>query len=551
MRDSSHFVSYWKLQNPLEGLLVTTTDPVTPYAPAPAQGRRGAHTVADRITAGSPYALAFGGQGVPWLEPLAELVRDFALEGELDALVTEAESLIAPVAAQIAVAGTPFDPIVWASGIAVAESAEDQDADAVPSADVLGSAAVSLPGILLTQLAGLRALRRQGIDPRVTPPVAVLSHSQGVLARHAVEREGHADVRTLALALLIGAASTIVGRRRGLLAGQDAPAMVSIANVDADRLDEILADFANTPGRAVRRIRNTRRSFVLSGSPAALKVLERRCEQIVVKESAERDAKKRGGTPFSPVFEPLSAQAAFHHPELVDVADLVAEWATECGLDAENARVLTLAATVDPVDWVASVEEATKAGAAWILDLGPADLLTRMTSRELRGTAIQILAPTTRRGHRLLTAAGAQPRMNRSWQEFAPRIVSLPDGSVRVETRFSALTGRSPILLAGMTPTTVDAGIVAAAANAGFWAELAGGGQVTEQIFTDRIADMGELLDEGRSFQFNALLLDPYLWKLQLGQKRLVQRARGNGAAIDGVIVSAGIPELDEAVALV
>ena len=530
---------------------MTTTDPVTPYAPAPAQERRGAHTVADRITAGSPYALAFGGQGVPWLEPLAELVRDFALEGELDALVTEAESLIAPVAAQIAVAGTPFDPIVWASGIAVAESAEDQDADAVPSADVLGSAAVSLPGILLTQLAGLRALRRQGIDPRVTPPVAVLSHSQGVLARHAVEREGHADVKTLALARLIGAASTIVGRRRGLLAGQDAPAMVSIANVDADRLDEILADFANTPGRAVRRIRNARRSFVLSGSPDALKVLERRCEQIVVKESAEREAKKRGGTPFSPVFEPLSAQAAFHHPELVDVADLVAEWATECGLDAENARVLTLAATVDPVDWVASVEEATKAGAAWILDLGPADLLTRMTSRELRGTAIQILAPTTRRGHRLLTAAGAQPRMNRSWQEFAPRIVSLPDGSVRVETRFSALTGRSPILLAGMTPTTVDAGIVAAAANAGFWAELAGGGQVTEQIFTDRIADMGELLDEGRSFQFNALLLDPYLWKLQLGQKRLVQRARGNGAAIDGVIVSAGIPELDDAVALV
>ena len=530
---------------------MTTTDPVTPYAPAPIQEHRGARTVADRITDGSSYALAFGGQGVSWLEPLADLVRDFALEGELNVLVADAEALLEPVAAKVAVAGAPFDPVVWASGIAVAESAEDQDVDAVPSAAVLGSAAVSLPGILLTQLAGLRALRRQGIDPRITPPVAIISHSQGILAKHAVEREGHADVKTLALARLVGAASTIVGRRRGLLAGQDAPAMVSIANVDADRLDEILADFANTPGRAVRRIRNARQSFVLSGSPAALKVLERRCEQIAVKESAERDAKKRGGTPFAPVFEPLPAQVAFHHPELLEVADLVAEWAAECGLDVENARVLTLAATVDPVDWVASVDEATQAGAEWILDLGPADLLTRMTSRELRGTSIQILAPTTRRGHRLLTVAGAQPRMNRSWQEFAPRVVSLPDGSVRVETRFSTLTGRSPILLAGMTPTTVDAGIVAAAANAGFWAELAGGGQVTEQIFTDRIADMGELLDEGRSFQFNALLLDPYLWKLQLGQKRLVQRARGNGAAIDGVIVSAGIPELDDAVALV
>ncbi|MFS9605971.1 hypothetical protein, partial [Klebsiella pneumoniae] len=50
---------------------------------------------------------------------------------------------------------------------------------------------------------------------------------------------------------------------------------------------------------------------------------------------------------------------------------------------------------------------------------------------------------------------------------------------------------------------------------------------------------------------FNSLFLDPYLWKLQLGGKRLVQRARTAGAPIDGVIVTAGIPELEEAVALI
>ncbi|PQM45771.1 hypothetical protein C1Y40_04063 [Mycobacterium talmoniae] len=51
--------------------------------------------------------------------------------------------------------------------------------------------------------------------------------------------------------------------------------------------------------------------------------------------------------------------------------------------------------------------------------------------------------------------------------------------------------------------------------------------------------------------QFNTLFLDPYLWKLQVGGKRLVQKARLSGAPIDGVVVSAGIPDLEEAVELI
>src|ERR1700731_1059105 len=102
-----------------------------------------------------------------------------------------------------------------------------------------------------------------------------------------------------------------------------------------------------------------------------------------------------------------------------------------------------------------------------------------------------------------------------------------------------------------MTPTTEDAEIVAAAANAGHWAELAGGGQVTEPIFTSRIEELQTLLEPGRAAQFNALFLDPYLWKLQVGGKRLVQKARQSGAPIDGVVVSAGIPDLEEAVELI
>ena len=169
----------------------------------------------------------------------------------------------------------------------------------------------------------------------------------------------------------------------------------------------------------------------------------------------------------------------------------------------------------------------------------------------IRGLGIGIVPAATRGGQRNLFTVGAVPEVARPWSSYAPSLVSLPDGSVKLSTKFTRLTGRSPILLAGMTPTTVDAEIVAAAANAGHWAELAGGGQVTEPIFTSRIEELRTLLEPGRAVQFNALFLDPYLWKLQVGGKRLVQKARQSGAPIDGVVVSAGIPDLEEAVELI
>src|SRR5262249_30269998 len=158
--------------------------------------------------------------------------------------------------------------------------------------------------------------------------------------------------------------------------------------------------------------------------------------------------------------------------------------------------------------------------ARWILDLGPSDILTRLTAPVVRGLGVGIVPAATRGGQRNLFTVGAVPEVAKPWSSYAPTVVSLPDGSVKLSTKFTRLTGRSPILRAGRPPTTADARIAAAGANAGHWAELAGGGQVTEPIFTDRIDEMQTLLEPGRAYQFNALFLDPYLWKLQVGGKR-------------------------------
>ncbi len=519
---------------------MTTID--TPLAPTRTTERRGA--LVDRIVDGAPYAVGFGGQGASWLEPLVDLVRDYALEADLETLVSQAEAKVAPVAGELARAGVTFTPMAWVDVLAVGESAEDDDAPELPDAGMLGTPGVSLPGILLTQLAGIRALRRQGIDTQVTPPSAVIGHSQGHLAAQALA--GVDEVELLAIARLIGSAAQIIGRRRGLLGDT----MLSISNVRPEQINEIIAKLPASL-RVVARMRNGRRSVVISGPADSLPVVQARLEEVAAAEKAERDRKTTGGAPFAPIIEPLTAQLAFHHPDLAEAADLVAAWAASCGIDAERARDLAMASIADPVDWVESLETAMNSGASWILDLGPGDLAARLSARELRARGVGIIATTTRRGHRELVAAGAAPRLATPWSAYAPSVVTLPDGSLHAETRFTRLTGKSPILLAGMTPTTVDAKIVAAAANAGFWAELAGGGQVTEPIFSARVAELDELLTPGSTYQFNSLFLDPYLWKLQLGQKRLVQRARAAGAPIDAVIVTAGIPELDDAVALV
>ncbi|MBF6465222.1 DUF1729 domain-containing protein [Nocardia beijingensis] len=508
----------------------------------------------DRLLGGVPYALAFGGQGARWLSELEEIGRDSALEPELTALVNEAATLLEPVAAQLLVVRpVGFDPIGWMLENELADT-DEGETSAAPAEPVLRSAAVSMPGVLLTQVAAVRALRLQGLDPAEHAPVAIVGHSQGLLAAAAVEAGGARDAELLAVAQMIGAAAGLVARRRGLMPVGERSPMVAVSNVDPEQLRAVVAEVcegADPAASVVVSIRNGRRRAVLSGPPAQLERVRRRCEQIHDEQTRERDAKVRGGSVFAPVFEDVAVDVAFHHPALADTVDLVSSWAGQCGLDTELAGRLARQILVDPIDWVEAVEGVISAGAQWILDLGPGDLLSRVTAGTLKGTGLGIVAAATRAGQRSLLTPGAAPEPAAPWSAFAPRPVRLPNGRIVVETAFTKLTGRSPILLAGMTPTTVDAKIVAAAANAGHWAELAGGGQVTEQIFADRVAELKKLLHPGRSVQFNSLFLDPYLWKLQLGGKRLVQRSRAAGAPFDGVIVTAGIPELEEAVALI
>ncbi|MGB6058340.1 MAG: fatty acid synthase subunit beta domain-containing protein, partial [Microthrixaceae bacterium] len=544
-----------------------------------------AGSLVHRLSVGSATAaLTFAGQGWPWWEDLTSILER---RSWLRPTAQRWAGMIADIAATPAVrdlgaSSRGFDPLRWA------ESGE------VPSAAELAALPLSMPGVLLTQLLAYREAWEDGLWSAVENGsiVAATGHSGGILAAGAVASDpqglddDNAPFPFLQVAVhlghMVGASRESVGLSEltsALSGNQDAGTpMVAVAGMRTDRIAHLLAqnDGGQTRGNLARAPRESARialhhgpyRAVLSGTPASLDAARR----VLTKDIAD----SRSGTRL--VWEPLAVSAPCHHPILgavtASLVDALHASGVTCVIPAEGLDVLNpagpapFARGVDVTEalvasmltntshWYQSVSGLADGSlgtrpADWILDLGPSDGISKLTEAGVRGSGARVLALSDDSARRKLVTAGATPQQpERSYESYAPTVVRVPGGQIRLENAFTRATGRSPMVLPGMTPTTVDAPIVAAAANSGFLAELAGGGQVTREIFAERLVELGELLDPGQEIVFNALHLDPYLWNLHLGGTRLVQEARRAGAPICGVTVSAGIPEVDDAVAL-
>ncbi|WP_044084691.1 type I polyketide synthase [Bifidobacterium gallicum] len=498
----------------------------------------------------------FAGQSTPWTTALNELAEDGQTSSVLHAQADAARAKLAPVAADLlAIAGKPLDLFALAAATASTNSAR------------LGAAAdatASVEGIALAQLGALAELEALGLDLRQHAPAALLGHSQGVLGVHmahaiakagSVEAAADATANILAIAALIGAAGTRAARQEGLVPRfGDATPMLSVKDATPEQVQALIAKVRNARTPISIAVRNAADHLVLSGHPQDLQAFADQAAKLAKREQAARDGKQQGGAVFDPTLEYLDVTLPFHSPLMEPAVEQVAQWAAACGLDVDTAVTLAREVLVDPVDWDGQVRQLLAdqdAAALWALDLGPGAVTAKLFSAVAQGTGAGVVDASTveARGALATTPARAFARLQ-DWSRFAPRVVETADGP-KLSTAFSRLTGKPPVLLAGMTPTTVDPELVAAAANAGYWAELAGGGQVTAEVLDRNIAELERLLEEGRTVEFNAMFMDRYLWNLQFGQSRLVPKKRASGAPIDGVAISAGIPELDEAVELV
>ena len=119
----------------------------------------------------------------------------------------------------------------------------------------------------------------------------------------------------------------------------------------------------------------------------------------------------------------------------------------------------------------------------------------------------------------------------------------LSDGAVHLDTPFFRLLGKPPIVVAGMTPSTVKAGFVSAVLSAGYHIELAGG-HYDPAALRSKVAEIQANIHAGVGIALNALYINPRQFNFQLP---LWQEMRREGLPIEGFCVAAGIPTTEKA----
>ena len=498
----------------------------------------------------TPHILTFAGQSTPWVQALKETQNDAELNKELREYNKLAKTLLSNIYPQLlANAG---------SDINVFDALENSKINTA-------SAQLSVPGITIAQLASVRDLTNLGYNFEVNKPIASLGHSQGIIAAKIVEARIKAGswqnaqnqiAELIAIAYIIGAAADREARMLEISGNGEKTPMLSLKGVTFEQAKALIKRVERTRGVISIAVKNSRNHIVLSGYPEDMEAVQNQAQKESQRSKKMREMKERGGSVFAPIAEYLDVTVPFHSPIMKPAVEQVEAWAKDAGLDAELALKLASAVLVEPVDWakqIAKVLNNVNARELYVLDMGPGEVLGKLTNVLLQGSGAGVVEVGTMNARaKASTTSAAEAELLRTgcWADFAPRVIDTPAGK-KVVTKFSKLTGKAPVLLAGMTPTTVDPEIVAAAANAGYWAELAGGGQVTEEVFDRHMDSLSKQLQEGATVEFNAMFMDRYLWNLQFGSKRIVPKKRASGAPIDGVVISAGIPELDEAKELV
>lgn len=202
-----------------------------------------------------------------------------------------------------------------------------------------------------------------------------------------------------------------------------------------------------------------------------------------------------------------------------------------------------------PVNW----ELTTRFSATHILDFGPGGVsgLGVLTHRNKDGTGVRVIVagtldinPDDDYGFKQELFEN-NLKTNPDWlKEYHPKLIKNKTGKIFVDTKFSKLLGRAPLLVPGMTPTTVSPDFVAATINAGYQIELAGGGYFSAQGMTDAIDSVISQIKKGYSLSLNLIYVNPFMlqWCIPL-----IKELRAKGYPIQGMTIGAGVPSLDVA----
>ncbi|KZW02887.1 fatty acid synthase [Exidia glandulosa HHB12029] len=202
-----------------------------------------------------------------------------------------------------------------------------------------------------------------------------------------------------------------------------------------------------------------------------------------------------------------------------------------------------------PIHWTKATafpENATHA-----VDFGPGALsgIGSLTARNWEGRGIRTLVIGDKGKGDLELYRADKVKYDEWWsKKFAPALVRTLDGKIQLDTPFSRLLGKPPLMVAGMTPSTVKGGFVSAVLSAGYHVELAGGGHYNAAAVRTKVAEIQSKIPPGVGITLNALYINPRQFNFQFP---LWLEMKREGLPIEGFCVAAGIPSVEKAAEII
>ncbi|XDG06758.1 hypothetical protein ABKA04_006373 [Annulohypoxylon sp. FPYF3050] len=531
----------------------------------------------------------FGGQGniIEYFDELREVYETYpSFVGEL---VAASADLLHNLALD------PRTDKLYAKGLDVMEWLRSPDT--TPDPQYLISAPVSLPLIGLVQLCHYQVLGKGlGVHPGILRDRirGATGHSQGVIVAAAVAAadswESFEKLAKDALTMLfwIGARSQQVFPRTSLTPATlqdsidngegDPTPMLSIRDLPQSEVQKHI-DATNQYLPEDRHIAisliNSPRNMVVTGPPISLYGLNLQLRKVKAPTGLDQTRIPHTQRKVRFVNRFLPITAPFHSKYLSDATKLIDEDLKDVTIDSSSLGIavyntctgadlrdevkgdivpsLVRMITRDPVNW----EKATVfPEATHVLDFGPGGIsgLGILTSRNKEGTGVRVILAGTIDG--AAQEVGYKSELfdrdeehaivyANDWvKEYGPRLVKTSSGHTYVDTKMSRLLGLPPIMVAGMTPSTVPWDFVAATMNAGYHIELAGGGYYNGKTMTEALSKIEKAIPAGRGVTINLIYVNPRAMAWQIP---LIGRLRAEGVPIEGLTIGAGVPSIEVA----
>lgn len=470
-----------------------------------------------------------------------------------------------------------------------------RDPNSTPSSNYLLSAPVSFPLIGLVQLVNycvLCKVLRKSPGELLTRFKGVTGHSQGTVVAAAIATastwEGFDRAVESALTTLfyIGYRSqqiypeTVLPDKiiqDSINAGEGSPSpMLNVMSLSQSQVQaqvDQLNAYLPKEERVTIVLINSARNLVVGGPPLSLVSFNNWIRRLRAPEGADQSR-----TPFgerNPVFssrflpisvpfhsfyleraEPLVEQDLKRHGILLKSSNLkLPVYDTNTGQDLQDAQIgdllpaLGRSVMTKMVDWpkATALPDATH-----IVDFGPGltSGVGTILQRSKDGTGVHVILAgalnglNSQVGYKAELFESSRPlKHGTDWsRKCAPGLLKDSSGRIMLATKMSRLLGVPPLMVAGMTPTTVHFDYVAAIMEAGYHAELAAGGFNDAESLTHALKELGKAIPLGRGITINLIYSNPRAMQWQIP---LIRELRKNGLPIEGITLGAGVPSLD------